>query len=664
METALSPGIDLIKRVENTRRELLDLSARNRLISTPRETSRGRRIEIDDERSEEVYRLLVRERKALSFLPGSGETDPVSGESVAAVQLAQPEEASADGAPDLRYTDLRLQTRLTSERLQGRLLDMYYDAQTYEQEQGVSILYLAMGFLKWYESASSDKTRYAPLLLIPVDLERPSAASRFHLRYREEDVTTNLSLQAKLKGEFNIHLPDVPEMEELSPSGYFDEVAQAVADQPRWEVLRNDMVVWFFSFAKYLMYRDLDPATWPVHSPLGSNPTLSSLLGEGFISEPALCGESDPIDPLIPPAAMVHITDADSSQAVVIEEVRRGRHLVVQGPPGTGKSQTITNLIAAAVKEGKKVLFVAEKMAALEVVHSRLARLDLGAICLELHSHKANKKAVLEELARTLALGRPKAQGSTERIEALEAAIERLNGHSEVMNTPLQPAGVTPFQVIGGLSHLYGKGMEANSLVLSQVETWSGSQFREHCRTIADLEKHLEEIGPPSHHPWRGVNRRELILHADLKDLQSQITETVATLSALLETYIVLSDVLSLDAPGSPSIRDVQHLAQFTLRLVKAPPMDRQAIASTVWDSRREEIASLLQIGQAYAEGRAKFEEILSEAAWRTALAPTRLAWQATAGRCSAGSGRITAMRWPRCGASSSERCRERFTSG
>ena len=73
--------------------------------------------------------------------------------------------------PDPRHTDSRLQTRLTSERLQARLLDMYYDAQTYEQEQGVSILYLAIGFLKWYESDASDKARFAPLLLVPVDLD-------------------------------------------------------------------------------------------------------------------------------------------------------------------------------------------------------------------------------------------------------------------------------------------------------------------------------------------------------------------------------------------------------------------------------------------------------------------------------------------------------------
>src|SRR5262249_7264249 len=211
-----------------------------------------------DERSEEAFRLLVRERKAMSFLPGCEEPQGDAAEDPAAPHLAQPEEdANDNGTPEPRHTDLRLQTRLTSERLQARLLGMYYDAQTYEQEQGVSILYLALGFLKWYEAASSDKARYAPLLLIPVDLGRPSAASRFHLRYREVEVTTNLSLQAKLKGEFGIALPDVPEMDEISPTAYCDAVAQAVADQLRWEVLRNDMLVGFFSFAKYLMYRDL-----------------------------------------------------------------------------------------------------------------------------------------------------------------------------------------------------------------------------------------------------------------------------------------------------------------------------------------------------------------------------------------------------------------------
>ena len=624
---AIAVGIeaDLIRRIQKTRRELLDLSARNRLISTPRGPSQGRRIEIADELSEEVFRLLVRERKAMSFLPALTEPEEGSGVDAGSPLLAQPEEPAGEGGtPDPRHVDLRLQSRLTTERLQSRLLSVYYDAQTYEQEQGVSILYLAMGFLKWYESPSSDKARYAPLLLIPVDLERQTAAGRFHLKYRDEDIATNLSLQAKLRAEFGIGLPEVPEPDELAPGAYFDAVARAVVDQDRWEVLRDDMVVWFFSFAKYLMYRDLDPATWPGHSPLGSNPTLSNLLGDGFASEPPFCGEGDKIDALIPPADMVHVTDADSSQAVAIEEVRRGRHLVVQGPPGTGKSQTITNLIATAVKAGKKVLFVAEKMAALDVVHGRLERLGLGPICLELHSSKANKKTVLGEIERTLALGRPRAHRSDEELEALRAAIDRLNRHAEVMNTPIEPAGVTPHQVIGRLTRLHAQGIGAAALPLPSPESWSGAQFREHCRGLADLQKHLEEIGSPSDHPWKGVARIEPVLPTDIVELQAGVAEAIGSLTEVTDAFVHLSDVIDDARAASPSLKEVQRLAQFALRIVKAPEMDRLAIGNPAWERRREEIRSLVELGRSNAEGLARLRDTLAEGASQADLAGTR----------------------------------------
>jgi hypothetical protein len=76
-----------------------------------------------------------------------------------------------------------------------------------------------------------------------------------------------------------------------------------------------------------------------------------------------------------------------------------------QGPPGTGKSQTIANIIAAAAYDGKSVLFIAEKMVALKVVHDRLKNAGLGALCLQLHSNKANKRGLTEELKQTLSSG-------------------------------------------------------------------------------------------------------------------------------------------------------------------------------------------------------------------------------------------------------------------
>ena len=154
------------------------------------------------------------------------------------------------------------------------------------------------------------------------------------------------------------------------------------------------------------MYRDLEPESWPEERPLDRHPIVSGLLSDGLRGDPAIWSDEDNVDDILHPRDMFHVVDADSSQAMAIEEVRQGRNLVIQGPPGTGKSQTISNLIAAAVKQGKKVLFVSEKMAALGVVKRRLENIGLGDMCLELHSHKSNKRTVLEELERMGRTGR------------------------------------------------------------------------------------------------------------------------------------------------------------------------------------------------------------------------------------------------------------------
>jgi hypothetical protein len=203
---------------------------------------------------------------------------------------------------------------------------------------------------------------------VPVSLDRGTARERFKLRWNQEDPAPNLSLIAMLRREHAITLSDWGDQEDLDSEVYFDTVAAAISDQPRWSVEPNDVVVGFFSFAKFLMYRDLDVANWPEHASIDGHAIVSALLGDGFDVADRLLPEEGNLDEHLPSATTLHVLDADSSQSVVIEEARRGRNLVVQGPPGTGKSQTIANIIAAAVDEGQKVLFVAEKMAALDVV--------------------------------------------------------------------------------------------------------------------------------------------------------------------------------------------------------------------------------------------------------------------------------------------------------
>ena len=267
--------------------------------------------------------------------------------------------------------------------------------------------------LRWFEASSSDRERAAPLVLVPVTLDRTSARARFRLRYTGDDLGDNLSLQAKLKAEFRIDLPLLPELEDLDLELYFAAVSTAVAEQDGWSVDPGALNLGFFWFSKLLMYEDLDPARWPSQASPGLNPVLEGLLGEeGFADGGSPFSEERSLDDQVDLEDLHQIRDADSSQTLAILDVLEGRNLVIQGPPGTGKSQTISNLIAEHVARGKKVLFVAEKMAALDVVKRRLDEDGVGDACLELHSHRTNKRSFLEELERTLKLGKPKLPGA------------------------------------------------------------------------------------------------------------------------------------------------------------------------------------------------------------------------------------------------------------
>jgi hypothetical protein len=330
---------------------------------------------------------------------------------------------------------------------------------------------LAFGLLKWFEDDKSDVERFAPLVLLPVRIERSSAADRFHLASRAEPPSTNLSLQAKMDGEFGIKIEDFGDEDDVDIAAYISGVAETVSGKSRWEVKPDAMVLGFFSFSKFLMYRDLDPENWPTDGGLDHHPLIRGLLQDGFDSPEPIVADNGKIDPIIQPVAMNHVIDADSSQTVAIEEVARGRHLVIKGPPGTGKSQTITNIIASAAAEGRTVLFVAEKMAALDVVHRRLRDAGLASLALELHSSKANKRVLLEELKRTRSAAAPTPRGEATLVQRLTDSRDRLNLHAEMMHITHEPSGLTPFRLLGNLIHSGSSGAPDHSL--EAPERWS-----------------------------------------------------------------------------------------------------------------------------------------------------------------------------------------------
>ena len=365
---------DIRARIESSRKELLDLSLRNALLNYRPLSARG--VEVVGGNASQVFNTLVNEKRSMSFQP-VGED-----EAYGTLDFGGDE---SDRAASANQTNRRLQTGETATDLQKRLLNTYRLANTAIEETGVNTLFLGLGMLRWYESDSSQEERLAPLVLVPARLERTGVRARFSLGYTGDDLGVNLSLLEKAREDFGLNLPGRDAMEpldgqDIDVASYIAQVEELVRQSApsRWSVDPDRIVLGFFSFNKLLMYLDLGPPS------VIDNEIISALFGDhGFTEPQSAIGNHDSLDDLLKPGDVFHVLDADSSQVLAIHDAGRGRNMVIQGPPGTGKSQTIANIIAEAIAQGKHTLFVSAKMAALEVVKRRLDSIGLGNACLE-----------------------------------------------------------------------------------------------------------------------------------------------------------------------------------------------------------------------------------------------------------------------------------------
>jgi len=298
-------------QLDRARRDLLDLGLRNSLLNYRTPKTRG--VEVAQRRSSDLFTWLVQDRRELPFMPllDSDDTSP----------------RRAAEAPDRPG----LPANVTEKALQARLLATYYAANAHIEERGANILFVALGMLHWFEDDNSSQELKAPLLLVPVALNRTSAREKFKLSYNEEDLEDNLSLATKLAIEFQVKFPEMPEPEDLDVDAYFKVVAKAVRGPQRWRVEPDEISLGMFSFGKFLMYRDLEPRNWcPKENPDGT-PTLAALLRDGFSSDGSVVSEDKYLDDHIAPDAMHQVVDIDSSQALALLDVRAGATLLSKG---------------------------------------------------------------------------------------------------------------------------------------------------------------------------------------------------------------------------------------------------------------------------------------------------------------------------------------------
>lgn len=523
-------------------------------------------------------------------------------------------------APSAGQKPSALRTTLSEPKLITTLTKLYREAATLLTEQGVQALYLGAGFLEWYESPSSDTKRYAPLCLMPVTLERKNVSSGYRLVYSGDDLTGNEPLALRLKEDFGIELPPF-DGENLDVEQYLAAVARAVGGQKRWTVHPNDAHLGLFSFSRYLMARDLEVDAWPSDQALASHPVVQALLGSGgFTKQEPLVPEGDLLDKHLRPSTALHVADADSSQALAIQEVSAGRNLLIQGPPGTGKSQTITNIIADAVAQGHTVLFVAEKMAALEVVKRRLTQLGLGQLVLELHGHQTRRKAFIDQLkAARLAQEAARTSAVFPLQGGLDRSTEQLNAYVEALHTPLERHGLTPYQAFGQWAAL--GDLQAPAFQVAEVSSWDLTTFQTRLANAQLLQAWVAEHGAPKDHPFAGSQAQSL-MPLELQQVRAALEAAADHLQQARGVRDGVQQVLGLDV-GS-SLLQLDQTALGILHAGAAPDLQGVNLTRSVWEENSTSVREGIERGRRQAEVHAAYEAVLTPEAWTTVTGP----WQ------------------------------------
>ncbi len=431
MSTPSDPQALVAQHLASLSERLLDLTNRNRLLNFVHAERSRSHVRVIDELPEFLYeRLCSGHELEFRGLAESARGDRAAGQAGAPVDLDELArglglEPSYDLPRPLpsdepkAHTDRFIQTKHLASVLDPKLeaIRSAYFASLHEL--GVPSLYAAFGFLEWRDKKDPERPLWAPLVLLPLALERTLSDGRY--RYRAsattDDADTNLSLRLRLRRDAGIELPTLSDEQTLED--YLERVAALVATCPGWAV-RRSVTIGIFQFARLVLHADLDPQRWTA-APPETHPIVRRLLIGG---RPESSGTSETnLDSAELEATLgIPVVDADGSQSRAIVAGLTEPSLVLQGPPGSGKSQTITNLIAAALARGERVLFVAEKQAALEVVKKRLTAVGLAPFCLDLHDPNRKKTDFIDGLRQRLAL---RAETSTPpelapRKEALE----------------------------------------------------------------------------------------------------------------------------------------------------------------------------------------------------------------------------------------------------
>lgn len=588
--------------LNQAKKELLDFGLRNQLINFKLPKARGIKLET---LPLDIFKSLITENKTVG----------ISG-------------LDEDEEPTLKDG---FQTKYEEDDLNKRLKKTMRDARSHLEERGINILFLSLGSLEWFEEKDPNKKYKAPLILLPVELKLNDKTKHFTVVTSDDEVQENISLKEKLRLEYGIEIPQLNlEETEFNILEYFKNVQLSIEKMKGWQVDIKEAYISFFNFNKFIMYQDLDEQKWLDEQNKEWPEIFRKLLDESFkFNEPrSQISEDDYLEDYVDASEPTAVLDADSSQSKAILDVRNGANLVIQGPPGTGKSQTIANIIADAIRHNKKVLFVAEKTAALQAVSERLKDVNLFEACLELHSHNANKKYVFEELEKVLRLSKPKSLGSQENVDELKSLATNLNEYMKVNNSFIDKTKFTPFMVTSILSkassELESITIPPNVLdaldetVVNSFIEMTYADFLSNYMEIEKFQNVLTKVGGVRSNPFYGSSIKSA-LPSDIEKLSKTIDKAIKLISINKEAIETFSKKLKIK--NELNAKEIDLIVE---ALVKAPEISSVKLELDEWASKRDDLSKAIKLVENIQEVKSNNESLFIANVWTKNLTNDR----------------------------------------
>jgi len=525
----------IMKRIEDWKARLIDFTRRNRLLYY-RRTKRSN-ISISRPDAITIFNKLVLRGSQLEFwLPPEESED---------TEKSSQSYDSSLSEKVIPKKDQLVCEGISRNEIEKILKNLHRRSLSDYRERGVRTLFASFGMLVWKEVENSEEVR-SPLLLVPIELFRESIREPFKISIPpvEEEIVLNPALQVKLQNDFRLELPPLPEeWDKNTLSDYFNSVKEVVRVLG-WKI-ELTTEIGLFSFHKFVIYKDLDDNA----KIIAQHPLIRAVAGDKDIPLvlDSLPEEKD-IDDIETPEKTFHVLDADSSQRICIDYALRGQSFVMHGPPGTGKSQTIANIIAECIARGKTVLFVSEKMAALEVVYKRLREVGLANFCLELHSSKANKKEVVAELKRCLDEHLvPRKLPSDDEFKRMMQLRKKLNDYVKSLHKIRYPLGKSAYEILARLSEL--EKVPFIPIKLSNPRALDFGKIQKLEEAIHQLKNVWQVVEDPDF-PWRGYKGEKYTVEMRL-DLSALLERLISTLDSLRFESEIYAAQLGLKKPST-----------------------------------------------------------------------------------------------------------------